>query len=70
MSDTESDGAGPETLLKIIFVGSSGVGKTSLIEVRARRVRGVLVADCAVQKLRRCACGGLCCSWLNSGMPV
>lgn len=31
MSDTESD-EGPETLLKIIFVGDSGVGKTCLIE--------------------------------------
>jgi hypothetical protein len=33
MSDAESDD-GPELLLKIIFVGDSGVGKTSLIEVR------------------------------------
>lgn len=33
MSDSEDDQGGPETLLKIIFVGSSGVGKTSLIEV-------------------------------------
>ncbi|GBF95679.1 hypothetical protein Rsub_08661 [Raphidocelis subcapitata] len=30
-SDTDSD-AGPETVLKIIFVGDSGVGKTSLLE--------------------------------------
>lgn len=31
MSDTESD-EGPETLLKLIFVGDSGVGKSALIE--------------------------------------
>eukprot|EP00879_Flechtneria_rotunda_P003156 GHRR01003378.1.p1 GENE.GHRR01003378.1~~GHRR01003378.1.p1 ORF type:complete len:148 (+),score=24.43 GHRR01003378.1:167-610(+) len=32
MSLSDSDDEGPETLLKIIFVGDSGVGKTCLIE--------------------------------------